>query len=115
MNPYKYFVNQALAIHRSQNSVAEKASKYTKLLHSVKLPENERWLNSSCAFAQRIVHWNQREVSSIKPMKNLANPWLRFKREFEQAVTQPAEQACIAISKSLGWLHYHQHEDWLNE
>jgi hypothetical protein len=99
-------------------SSAEKCADL-KELHAIlnaKLLENERYLNSQAAFAQRCTHWNERDVASIKPVTNLKNPWLRFKREFEEVITgeYSYEQKIIYITTALAWFYVDDYkDDWL--
>ena len=50
---------------------------------------------------KRCDHWNQRDIAVMKPVKTEKNPWLRFKREFVNAMSQPKEcsrEACVYSS-----------------
>jgi hypothetical protein len=79
-----------------------------------KLHENELTLCTSPAFSKRCEHWNQRDVGSIKPVTSLRNPWLLFKREFEQALQQPQELQATLMSKAIMWFYNRDHrDDWL--
>ena len=85
-----------------------------RLIHP-RLLENERFLNAQPAFSKRCEHWNQRDVSSIRAVRNQRNPWLRFKQEFDQALTSP-DSALRAISVSLGWFYNETYnDDWIND
>lgn len=93
----------------------EKLQNYNELykLLKSKLVENERNLNSQTAFSKRAEHWNQRDLSSIRPVTNMKNPWLRFKREFEHALSL---ENTLAISVSLAWILVDPYlEDWIND
>lgn len=113
-NPYRNLVANALAIHKMDISQTKKLELYKQLykLLKDKLVENERFLTSSPAFATRCQHWNQRDVDSIRPIKTLRNPWLLFKRQFEQALKN---NDAITISRELGWFkHDKNQDDWLS-
>ena len=115
-NPFRNLVRNARRTIISDYSNEEKVlflkSLYSELRESLK--ENEYYLNSQPAYSTRCIHWNYREVESIKPVKNLSNPWLRFKREFEQALsTAPIEHA-KRVSCALAWFYHTPHrDDWI--
>lgn len=117
-NPYRDLVRNVRRIVVSDFSAAEKCAAFNELrsLLKAKLFENERFLNSQTAFAQRCQHWNERDVTSIKPVTNLKNPWLRFKREFEDIVMSEAsyDQKLKAMTTALAWFYTNEHkDDWI--
>lgn len=115
-NAYRDFVRNARRIALSTDSYQTKFEAYRELykLLAPRLLENERLLNSQTAFSQRCEHWNQRELSSIRPVTNMSNPWLRFKREFEQAMHEGAYWGSDTISRSLGWFYATDYrDDWI--
>lgn len=118
MNPYRELVQTTLKIMRKKITADNKLSEL-KQLHkklSKKLLENEQLLNSCTAFAARYEHWNQTDIESIKPVTNVKNPWLAFKREFERAIALPAAEAEMIISKELAWFGVAKHtKDWIRE
>ena len=114
-NPFRDLVRNARRVSQSNLDDAEKMKAYNELyrLISPRLSETERYLNSQTAFSKRCEHWNVRDVSSIRAVTNLRNPWLSFKREFEQAVTAGD---VVSISRSLGWFYNSAHiDDWIND
>lgn len=116
-NPYREFVAYAHQIAVMQVDEDSRSKLYRDLyrIAAPKLMENERLLNSSPAFAQRCAHWNQREVESIKPVRNEANPWLRFKREFEKATQSDINSMHKLVQTALAWFYYNPYkEDWIN-
>jgi hypothetical protein len=115
-NAYRDFVRNARRIALSSDSYQTKFDAYRQLytLLAPRMVENERLLNSSPAFAQRCEHWNQRDVQSIRPVTNTRNPWLQFKREFEEAIKNGAYYGTDSISRSLGWFYNDMHrDDWI--
>jgi hypothetical protein len=117
-NPYRDLLRNVRKIVVNNSSATEKYNQLKQLYSQLKpkLLENERYLNSQAAFAQRCVHWNQTDVTSIKPVSNLKNPWLRFKREFEQALhaEQSNEQKLVYITTALAWFYVDDNkEDWI--
>ena len=83
-NGYRDLVRNARRISISDLSDSEKREAYQELYEVLKprLGETTRTLNAEAAYADRITHWNQRDVAVLKPVKTDRNPWLRFKREF---------------------------------
>ena len=116
-NAYRDLVRNARRIVLSELSDSEKSEAFTKLYSMLqsKLHENEHSLNSEAAFAARCQHWNERtDVRSIRPVVNMRNPWLRFKREFEQAMQQSSDQAVRSVSIALAWFYHDPHrDDWI--
>ncbi len=116
-NPYRNLVRNARRISISSHSDEAKLQLFHKLHDTLKdiLVENERYLNTSPAFSQRCEHWNQREVISIKPVKNLANPWLYFKHEFVKALTNDDfKEVARGVSIALGWFYSNNYrDDWV--
>ena len=107
-NAYRDFVRNARRIALSTDSYNVKFEAYRELykLLSPRMLENERSLNSHPAFSQRCEHW--------KKAGNEHNPWLRFKREFEQAMQDGAYWGTDTISRSLGWFYAEAHrDDWI--
>lgn len=116
-NPFRDLLRNARRIATAEMTDVDKLQAYNDLyrLMQPKLAENDRFLNAQTAFSKRCEHWNQRDISSIRPVKNMKNPWLRFKREFEQALTTP-DVALRAISVSLAWFYHEAHnDDWIND
>jgi hypothetical protein len=115
-NAYRDFVRNARRIALGSESYQQKFAAYHELykLLSPRMFENERMLNASPAFSQRCEHWNQRDVSAIRPVTSVRNPWLAFKREFEQALKDGAYWGTDSISRSLGWFYANEHrDDWI--
>jgi hypothetical protein len=113
-NPFRDLVRNARRVHQMSDA-AEQLVAYKELhkLLQPRLSETERYLNSQTAFCKRAEHWNQRDVSSIRAVTNLRNPWLAFKREFEQGV---AAGNVVAISRALAWFSTNEHtDDWVND
>ena len=117
-NPFRDFLYHAQRINRSKLTDLERATEYEnlyKVIHK-RLNESEKFLNSQTAFSKRCIHWNQREVSSIKPVTNSKNPWIMFKREFENAVKANKSEVATHVSIALGWFHANPYvEDWIND
>ena len=116
-NPFRDLLRNARRVATSELNDSDKIAAYRDLyrLISPRLLENERFLNSQPAFSKRSEHWNQRDVPSIRPVRNERNPWLRFKLEFEQALPND-EIALRAISVALAWFYNEQHaDDWIND
>ena len=113
-NGYRDLVRNARRISISQLSDSEKREAYQELYEVLKprLGETTRTLNSEAAYAQRITHWNERDVAVLKPVTNARNPWLRFKREFVDAID--ARNASCAVQIALAWFYQHPHrDDWI--
>jgi hypothetical protein len=87
-NPFRDLLRNARRVATSELSEADKIQAYRDLhrLLSPRLLENERFLNAQPSFSKRAEHWNQRDITSIRPVRNERNPWLRFKRDFESVV-----------------------------
>lgn len=121
-NAFRDFVRNARKIALSGGTAQTKMQDYTSLyaLLSPRLQENERNLNSSPAFSKRCEHWNQRDISSIRVVTTANNPWILFKREFEQALnevqTLGSHESSNAISRALAWFYATEHrDDWIND
>ena len=115
-NAYRDLVRNARRVAVSQLSDSEKSAAFKELYTMLqpKLHENELTLCTSPAFSKRCEHWNQRDVGSIKPVTSLRNPWLLFKREFEQALQQPQDIQATLMSKAIMWFYNRDHrDDWL--
>lgn len=115
-NAYRDFVRNARRIAIADTSYETKFQDYAQLykLLAPRLQENERLLNAHPAFGSRCEHWSSRDVRSIRAVTNTNNPWLAFKREFEEHMQQPPQAAGIAISRSLGWFYARDHrDDWI--
>ena len=113
-NGYRDLVRNARRISISQLSDSEKREAYQELYEVLKprLGETTRTLNSEAAYAQRITHWNERDVAVLKPVTNARNPWLRFKRVFVDAID--ARNASRAVEVALAWFYQHPHrDDWI--
>jgi hypothetical protein len=115
-NAYRDFVRNARRIALSNDSYQTKFEAYKQLytLLAPRLLENEHLLNAHPAFAKRCEHLNARDVASIRAMTNTANPWLYFKREFEQALQEGAYWGSDGISRALGWFYAAEYrDDWI--
>lgn len=113
-NAYRDLVRNARRISISELSESEKREAFQELLDTLKprLGETTRTLNAEAAYAQRITHWNQRDVAELKPIKTVRNPWLRFKREFVNAIQ--SENPSRSIQIALAWLYADPHrDDWI--
>ena len=87
-NPFRDFVRNLRRIATSTEDAEEKCKLYRTLYADMKqkLRATSQLLNNQTAFSQRCRHWNERDSNTIQLVSNLHNPWLRLKREFEQAV-----------------------------
>jgi hypothetical protein len=119
-NAYRDLVRNARRIVIADMSDSEKSEAFKELYKMLqpKLYENEQSLNSQAAFAQRCEHWNKLDISSIRPVKNMKNPWLSFKREFEsmlQAMDNSSYSENVrSVSRSLSWFYTNDHrDDWI--
>jgi hypothetical protein len=115
-NAYRDLVRNARRIVVSKLSDEEKSEAFKELITLLqpKLHENEKTLCSSPAFAKRCDYWGQLDVASIRPVTTLRNPWLSFKREFEQSLQLPQELQATSVSKALMWFMNTSHrDDWL--
>ena len=113
-NGYRDLVRNARRISISQLSDSEKREAYQELYEVLKprLGEMTHLLNAEAAYAQRITHWNERDVAVLRPVINVRNPWLRFKREFVDAID--ARNASRAVEVALAWFYQHPHrDDWI--
>ena len=113
-NGYRDLVRNARRISISQLSDSEKREAYQELYEVLKphLGEMTHLLNAEAAYAQRITHWNERDVAVLRPVTNVRNPWLRFKREFVDAIH--ARNASRAVEVALAWFYQHPHrDDWV--
>ena len=113
-NGYRDLVRNARRISISDLSDSEKREAYQELYEVLKprLGEMTHLLNAEAAYAQRITHWNERDVAVLKPVTNVRNPWLRFKREFVDAID--ARNASCAVQIALAWFYQHPHrDDWI--
>ena len=113
-NGYRDLVRNARRISISELSDSEKREAYQELYEVLKprLGEMTHLLNAEAAYAQRITHWNQRDVAVLKPVTNVRNPWLRFKREFVAAMH--ARNPSRAVEVALAWFYQHPHrDDWV--
>ena len=115
-NAYRDLVRNCRRISISELSDSEKREAFQELFELLKprLGETTRTLNAEAAYANRCSHWNQRDLAVLKPVKTIRNPWLRFKREFEQALsTSPIEHA-KRVSCALAWFYHTPHrDDWI--
>jgi hypothetical protein len=121
-NAYRDFVRNARRVALLKLSTQEQMKEYAQLysLLSPRMLENETMLNSSPAFSKRVEHWNTRDVASIRPVTNVRNPWLAFKREFEASLNEVQELGSAVcaerISRSLAWFYDNPHrDDWIND
>ena len=113
-NGYRDLVRNARRISISELSDSEKREAYQELYEVLKprLGEMTHLLNAEAAYAQRITHWNERDVAVLRPVTNVRNPWLRFKREFVDAID--ARNASRAVEVALAWFYQHPHrDDWI--
>ena len=113
-NGYRDLVRNARRISISDLSDSEKREAYQELYEVLKprLGEMTHLLNAEAAYAQRITHWNERDVAVLRPVTNVRNPWLRFKREFVDAID--ARNASRAVEVALAWFYQHPHrDDWI--
>ena len=113
-NGYRDLVRNARRISISELSDIEKREAYQELYEVLKprLGEMTHLLNAEAAYAQRITHWNERDVAVLRPVTNVRNPWLRFKREFVDAMD--ARNASRAVEVALAWFYQHPHrDDWV--
>ena len=113
-NGYRDLVRHARRISISELSDSEKREAYQELYEVLKprLGEMTHLLNAEAAYAQRITHWNERDVAVLRPVTNVRNPWLRFKREFVDAID--ARNASRAVEVALAWFYQHPHrDDWI--
>jgi hypothetical protein len=113
-NGYRDLVRNARRICVSQLSEEEKSAAFVELYEILKdkLFESTRSLNIEAAYADRCIHWNQREIDQIKPVNNMRNPWLRFKREFEQCLDgrTPSKN----VETALAWFYASPYrDDWI--
>lgn len=113
-NAYRDLVRNARRISISELSESEKREAFQELLDTLspRLGETTRTLNAEAAYAKRCMHWNQRDVAELKPVTAARNPWLRFKREFVNAIQ--SENPSRSIQISLAWLYADPHrDDWI--
>ena len=113
-NAYRDFVRNARRISISELSDSEKREAFQELydLLSPRLDESTRSLNSEAAYASRCQHWNQRDLSVLKPVNTDRNPWIAFKREFVQALR--SKSVCRDIEIALAWFYQQPHrDDWV--
>lgn len=113
-NAYRDLVRNARRISISQLSESEKREAFLELYATLKprLGEMTHTLNAEAAYAQRITHWNQRDIAVLKPVKTLRNPWLCFKREFVNAMH--AKNPSRAVQIALAWFYQHPYrDDWV--
>jgi len=113
-NGYRDLVRNARRICVSQLSEEEKSAAFVELYGILKdkLFESTRSLNVEAAYADRCIHWNQNDLSQIKPVNNMRNPWLRFKREFEQCLDGGTPSK--SIEQSLAWFYAAPYrDDWI--
>ena len=113
-NAYRDLVSNCRRISISELSDSEKSEAFRELYELLKprLGETTRTLNSEAAYASRCTHWNQRDLAVLKPVKTVRNPWLRFKREFVNALDarNPSREVQIA----LAWFYQHPYrDDWI--
>ena len=115
-NAYRDLVRNARRICIADMSEAEKSEAFQELYNMLqqKLDETTRSLNSQPAYAKRCEHWNQRDVANLKPVKTDRNPWLLFKREFVNAMSQPVEFHAKRVSVALAWFYAAPYkDDWV--
>lgn len=113
-NAYRDLVRNARRISISEISESEKREAFQELYDTLRarLGETTRTLNSEAAYARRCTHWNHREIADVRPVKTLRNPWLRFKREFIDAIQ--SENPSRSIQIALAWLYQDEsRDDWI--
>lgn len=113
-NGYRDLVRNARRICISQLSEEEKSAAFVELYEILKdkLFESTRSLNVEAAYADRCIHWNQRDIDQIKPVTTTRNPWLRFKREFEQCLDGKMPSKNVEIA--LAWFYAAPYrDDWI--
>ena len=113
-NAYRDLVRNARRISISELSESEKRVAFKELYDTLKsrLGETTRTLNAEAAYAKRCIHWSQLDMPDVRPVKNLRNPWLRFKREFVKAID--AKNPSRDIQIALAWLYADElRDDWI--
>ena len=113
-NAYRDLVRNARRISISELSDSEKREAFQELFNLLekRLDESTRSLNAEAAYASRCQHWNQRDVAVLKPVDNVRNPWLNFKREFVSALR--SKSVCRDIEVALAWFYQASHrDDWV--
>ena len=113
-NGYRDLVRNARRISISELSDSEKSEAFRELYDTLKtrLGETTRTLNAEAAYADRCSHWNQRDIADLKPVTTSRNPWLRFKREFVEALD--ARNPSREVQVALAWFYDHPHrDDWI--
>ena len=116
-NPFRDLLRNARRVATSELSDSDKMNAYRELHKLIypRLSENERFLNSQTAFCKRAEHWNSRDVSGIRAVTNMKNPWLRFKREFDSAI-KTESTAIRATEIALAWFYNeNNNDDWIND
>ena len=115
-NAYRDLVRNARRISIADISDSEKSVAFQELYALIgdKLDETTRSLNSQPAYAQRCEWWNVRDIAEMKPVTTEHNPWLRFKREFVDAVSPDVELHAKRVSTALAWFyHTSWKDDWI--
>ena len=113
-NGYRDLVRNARRISLSELSDSEKREAFQELYDTLKsrLGETTRTLNAEAAYAKRCMFWNQRDIADIQPVTTSRNPWLRFKREFVNAIE--SENPSRNIQIALAWLYADSsRDDWI--
>lgn len=115
-NAYRDLVRNARRICIAEISDSEKSEAFQELwqlLHK-KLDETTRSLNVQPAYAKRCDHWNQRDIANLKPVKTKNNPWLQFKHEFVDALSQDQSVHAKRVSTALAWFYSTPYrDDWV--
>lgn len=115
-NSYRDLVRNARRICIADISDSEKSVAFQELYTLIKdkLDETTRSLNDQPAYAQRCEWWNERDLAELKPVKNVKNPWLQFKREFVDALSAPVEIHAKRVSCALAWFYNTPYrDDWV--
>lgn len=115
-NAYRDLVRNARRICIADIDEAEKSEAFQELWDTIKhrLDETTRSLNSQPAYAKRCDHWNQRDIAVMKPVTTNRNPWLRFKREFVEALSQDQSVHAKRVSVALAWFYHEPYrDDWV--
>lgn len=117
-NPFRNFMKNVRRITILDCTDNEKVEYYNQFYTFIKnsLKENEAYLNNSTAYSSYCEHWNEdKTIASIRPVSSKKNPWLMFKREFEEALQQSNSKNVVkSVSTSLAWFYHNPYlNDWI--
>jgi hypothetical protein len=115
-NAYRDLVRNARRICIADMSDSEKSEAFQELwtILQPKLDETTRSLMVQPAYAKRCEHWNERDIANLKPVNTEKNPWLQFKREFVDAMSQPHDVHAKRVSVALAWFYAAPYrDDWV--